>query len=212
MKEHLTFLREFKRNFQTTGALLPSSPALSRAVAEEIPKYEGSPRNILELGAGTGVITRRILPRLGPDDRFVVYEISEVLMGYLRSRLEGQGHWSRWADRVELRNRPFPEGAEENFYDVVVSGLPLNNTDGKVVDGIFRAVFQSLAPGGCFIFYEYCFIRGLKRPFVGPRHAVRLRRIERVMKRYLDRYEVKRKTVFGNIPPAWVHVLRNEPT
>lgn len=206
MKEHFTFLQEVRRNFQTTGALLPSSPALTRAVAEEIAPGRGG-RSILEIGAGTGACTRKILPRLAPTDRFVVYELNEVLFGYLRSRLEGHGHWHRFADIVDLRCDAFPNNAEEGAYDIIVSGLPINNMTPSFVEEIFRSIFKCLKPGGKFVFYEYCFIRGLKRPFVGPRHAVRLRKIERILDKYLRSNEIRRRTVFGNIPPAWVHVL-----
>ncbi len=206
MKEHLTFLQEVKRNFETTGAVLPSSAALARAVADEISPGRGG-RNILEIGAGTGSCTRKILPRLAPSDRFVVYEMNDVLFGYLRSRLEGHGHWSKYADIVDLRNEAFPKGVEDGAYDILVSGLPLNNMPPPFVEEIFEAIFRCLKPGGKFVFYEYCFIRGLKRPFVSPRDAVRLRKIGRILEKTCKAHEVRRKTIFGNIPPAWVHVL-----
>ena len=50
------FLRQFRTRSHDTGALLPSSPALARALASEFRKAP-PPRRVLEVGPGTGAVT-----------------------------------------------------------------------------------------------------------------------------------------------------------
>ena len=65
------FLRKFIRDPRATGAVAPATEALSRSVATALqeahsrhhPKgVDGHRLQILELGAGTGALTRRIIP------------------------------------------------------------------------------------------------------------------------------------------------------
>ena len=55
------------RNMKTVGTVCPSSPMLSRALAEVVDAAP-QPRRILEVGPGTGPVTREILRKLGPRD------------------------------------------------------------------------------------------------------------------------------------------------
>lgn len=72
---HLLFLKQIVKNPRQVGALSQSSPSLSRRIAEGI----GSCKRIIELGAGTGVVTKEILKLLPPDGRLTSFEINPVL-------------------------------------------------------------------------------------------------------------------------------------
>jgi phospholipid N-methyltransferase len=67
MREYRLFWREFRQNFHTTGAILPSGRALARALARFV-RAERSRVRILEVGPGTGAVTREIVAAL-PADR-----------------------------------------------------------------------------------------------------------------------------------------------
>ena len=54
------FLRQFVQSPRTVGAVLPSSPALARAMLAPIDF--ASARTIVEFGPGTGAFTREIVP------------------------------------------------------------------------------------------------------------------------------------------------------
>jgi phosphatidylethanolamine/phosphatidyl-N-methylethanolamine N-methyltransferase len=63
--EHLEFFRQYRHRFQTTGAVAPSSRFLARALARPLQQHAG-PCRVLEVGPGTGAVTRRIARLLKP--------------------------------------------------------------------------------------------------------------------------------------------------
>src|SRR5437667_11461757 len=70
------FIRESRRHFRDTGALLPSSRFLAQALVSELRKRRG-PGRILEVGPGTGSVTAQILRHLMPGDQLDVVELNK---------------------------------------------------------------------------------------------------------------------------------------
>jgi len=59
LADNLRFLRALIARPKNIGAIFPSSPALAKAIARQIdPRMPGP---VLELGPGTGVVTKAIL-------------------------------------------------------------------------------------------------------------------------------------------------------
>lgn len=203
----LVFLNQVVGQWQKTGAVLPSSRYLARAITSIIePRAEAfGPRRILEVGAGTGVFTAAIVRRMGPDDKLVVYEMNADLARVLRARCRHDKRW-RHLD-IEVREMVFPEGTAGESYDAVICGLPFNNFPSTLVRHCFRVFAHLLAGGGKLAYFEYCHLRRLKLRMVGKREFLRLKRIEKVTDAFRERHGIKRITVARNVPPAWVHVL-----
>ena len=82
-----TFFRESRRHFRDFGAVMPSSPFLARALASPLggPRR---PRHILEVGPGTGSVTREILKRMIPGDRLDAVELNEHFVQRIRLLLQ----------------------------------------------------------------------------------------------------------------------------
>ena len=73
------FLQEFRRNFHSTGALAPSGQRLARTLAHYVNhRTDDRPKRILEVGPGTGAVTRQIIRRMHPADRLDLVEINEA--------------------------------------------------------------------------------------------------------------------------------------
>jgi phospholipid N-methyltransferase len=62
LADNLSFLRALLARPKNVGALLPSGPALARAIAQQVDPSRDGP--VLELGPGTGVIWWFSLVRL----------------------------------------------------------------------------------------------------------------------------------------------------
>ena len=75
LSEYRLFLREFWSNYHTTGAILPSGPWLAAALARYVGKGD-RPQRILEVGPGTGAVTRRIARAMRPADRLDLVELN----------------------------------------------------------------------------------------------------------------------------------------
>ncbi len=204
------FIRESRRHFRDTGALLPSSRFLAGALVAEIRKRRHCGR-ILEVGPGTGSVTAQILRHLLPGDQLDLVEVNSHFIAMLQGRFERE--WKFWRHRkhVELIHAAVEQLAGEGVYDFIISGLPLNNFSVAQVREVYRVYDRLLKPGGTLTYYEYVWIRQLKSPFVDRRERRRLYRVGRVVSRYIRAYQVRRQRVFMNVPPAVVRHLRLKP-
>ncbi len=211
LSEHGLFFREFLRNFHTTGAILPSgrrlAAALSRLVSTEGVENQ-SPRRILEVGPGTGAVTRQIISRLTPNDRLDLVELNESFADRLRERLGSDPEFQAVADRVRVLHAAAEDLADDISYDIIISGLPLNNFAVADVRRILDTLVGLLKPGGTLSFFEYIAIRRLRGLVSGRAERERLRGIGVAMDSVLSGNEIRRDWIWPNIPPAWVHHIQ----
>ena len=204
------FLRESRRHFRDTGALLPSSRFLAQALVSELKKRR-SPSRILEVGPGTGSVTAQILRWLLPGDRLDLVELNSHFVALLRKRFEREWRFRRYRDQVRVTHAAVEKLPGERAYDYIVSGLPLNNFPAHQVREIYRVYSRLLRPGGTLSYYEYVWIRQLQAPFVDRRERRRLYRVGRLVAEYIRSYQVRRQRVLMNVPPAVVRHLRLTP-
>jgi phospholipid N-methyltransferase len=205
-----TFFREFRRRTAETGSVLPSSRFLARALVSEL-RRPRAPAAILEVGSGTGAVTRRLAEKLVPGDRLDVVEINEQFVKLLGRRLEREWIFRFHQEQIRLIHSGVDDIAGEGVYDFIVSGLPLNNFPPKTVRSIFQTFDRLLKPGGTLSYFEYFLVRQLKTPFVGENERRRLSRVGRIVGRNIRKYQVRRQQVLMNVPPAIVRHLQLKP-
>jgi phosphatidylethanolamine/phosphatidyl-N-methylethanolamine N-methyltransferase len=234
--DYRVFWREFRQTFHTTGAVLPSGRALSRALAryvrDGIPPLppgenrsetnfvrtaappsppataEGSGRRILEVGPGTGAVTAHIVRNLRQGDHLTLVERNDRFVARLRDRIAGDEAFRPLAGRIELVHAGVEQLPEDRPFDVIVSGLPLNNFPALLVEQIAAKLRRLLAAGGTLSFFEYVAVRKVKAAVSRRDERERLMRIGRVLNKMLRNCEIKRDLVLNNVPPAWVHHVR----
>jgi len=195
------FFEECRRNFTQTGALLPSSRALARAITSHIAPGD-SPRRILEAGAGTGVFTTEIVRRMGPFDYLDVYEINTVFADHLEETLRENPILRGAAGRIVIHRRDVLDLPADAIYDRIVSGLPLNNFDPECVRTILESFLVHLAPGGILSYFEYVLVRSLKQLVSVGAERARLRKVGEITSEYVSRFQVHSDAVLLNLPPA----------
>jgi phospholipid N-methyltransferase len=208
--DYRVFLREFRRTFESTGAVMPSGPALSAALAHfvrEGDQCEGG-RRILEVGPGTGAVTGHIVRALRADDRLELVERNDEFAARLAERLTHDELLRPCADRITLHHASVEELSEDRPYDVIVSGLPLNNFSVAFVEQLLAKLQRLLAPGGTLSFFEYVAVRRVKAALSRQAERERLRGIGRLLGELLSAHEIRRDRVLTNVPPAWVHHVR----
>src|SRR3954454_23173587 len=91
MSDFTLFLGKFLRHGTKIASLAPSSPWLSRTTVRNIP-WE-SARVIVELGAGTGPITRALAERAHPECRVIVLERDPDFARLLRERFANRANF-----------------------------------------------------------------------------------------------------------------------
>ena len=208
LAESAVFFREFLRNFQATGAILPSGRHLAAALARFVACRSPDPRNILEVGPGTGAVTGRIITGMSRADCLDLVELNETFVRQLEHRFQSEPAFQSVADRARMLHCPVEELPRGRTYDVIVSGLPLNNFSAAGVERTLAALVELLAPGGTLSFFEYIAMRPARALVSGRAERARLRGIGRAMRAVLDPHEIRRDAVWRNVPPAWVHHVR----
>lgn len=142
------FFRRWLANPLQMGSIVPSSPALCRRLAQHAAC--GPDEMVLELGAGTGVISRALLDSGLPARRLVLVEIVPSMAEHLRQALPG-AHVLE-GDASELPTLLQGIGGRIGS---VICGIPLvllSLAEQKRLVGAMAEV----APGRGFLHYSYC--------------------------------------------------------
>lgn len=146
--EKVVFLKRWLSNPLRVGAIFPSSQALTKRVCLEIKNPKKA--KIVELGGGTGSVTKALLELGVAPKNLAVVELDPVLCKYLEQNFEGinvvQGN-ARDLDKI------VPKGFEK--VDYVISGMPLTSLPQEVKRGLIEASFKLLSEDGRFI--QYCY-------------------------------------------------------
>ncbi len=174
------FLRELMRSPARISALAPSSVALAREMARGLSLETGP---VLELGSGTGKITRAILDAGVPPENLTLCEMQDAFRDHLAGHFPGLPMLRDATNLAEL-----PAGQ----FGAVVSGLPLLSMplaiQAKIVSGAFRALRED----GVYIQFTY----GLK-PSI---HAAVVAEMGLLWS--------KSGRIWPNLPPATVYRYR----
>ena len=181
LKAQWLFLRELRNNPGAIGAVFPSSRKLGRVMGAQIPA--DTKGLIVELGAGTGSITKALRKRF-PDEKLIIVERSKNMCKYLKKRFPSVN--IVLGDAIDLHDLL---AAFDKPVDAIVSSLPLRSLDKAIINKIEEAAFNSLSVNGVFIQFTY-----------DPRdNAADI----------LPRFEyLYRKKVWCNVPPAKVDVYK----
>ncbi|NGM19196.1 methyltransferase domain-containing protein [Roseomonas stagni] len=143
------FFKRWLANPLQMGSIIPSSPSLCGKIAALVRRAEDEV--VVELGAGTGVISRALLAAGVPAEKLVVVEIVPDMAHHLRRVLPGvtviQGDAFELADALPARLH--------GKVGTAICGIPL------VLLPIeqqrrFVAAVEAVAPGKGFLLYTYC--------------------------------------------------------
>ncbi|MBC8129847.1 MAG: phospholipid methyltransferase [Rhizobiaceae bacterium] len=148
------FFRGWLRRPLVMGAVSPSSKALGRAMAAYVPLEEILARGmaVLELGPGTGVVTRCLIDRGVPEENLVLTEYTREFCVLLRARfpkatvIEGDAYRHGAETEAALGGRAI--GA-------VVSSLPLFTQPDAMREDVIGGSLDRMAAGYPFIQFSY---------------------------------------------------------
>ena len=143
------FFRRWLSNPLQMGSIIPSSPKLGALIAKQIDKRSSS--SILELGAGTGAITKSLIKSGILPGRIAVVEIVPEMAEYLRSKFPETSVLQ--ADAFDLPTRFLKDTLGE--IGTVICGIPLVLLSESKQRQFVQQV-EAVAPGRGFLLYTYC--------------------------------------------------------
>jgi len=145
----LKFLGLWFRRPRSMGAIVPSSGQLAKAIARQVDFDR--PGVIVELGGGTGSITRALAERAAAGDEIVVVEREASLSAGLAARFPGIRVIC--GDAEDLHELLTAAGIGP--VKAIVSGLPLLSISRRSRERIIRQCFAVLARDGVFLQFTY---------------------------------------------------------
>ena len=209
LKNQIAFFRQFRQRFETTGAIAPSSRFLARSMTRYLAARDPAvPVRVLEIGPGTGPVTDSIVRLLRPHDVFDLVELNEEFVRILNQRFEAEPAWRSVKSQSTIFQLPVQEFPTSLPYDFVISGLPLNNFPAELVSSIAGTYFRLLKPGGVLSYFEYMYVRPIRKVVTRGAERIRITAIDATMQEHCDRCRIGRDNIWFNTPPAWVQHLR----
>jgi phosphatidylethanolamine/phosphatidyl-N-methylethanolamine N-methyltransferase len=183
------FLKRWLRRPLAMGAVVPSGRLLAEALAlktvAEIADRDG---HVVELGAGTGEVTKAMLAAGIPAKRMALVERDPELAAFLRRHFRGP----QIVEGDAARLPKLLTGAGISKIAAVVSGLPLLSLPGDVVTGIVHGVFEALPRGAALVQFTY-----------GPAPPV-----PKALRENLHLVGAHGRRIWRNVPPAVVWTFR----
>lgn len=183
------FLREFARNPGQIGSVAPSGVQLSKRMVSAAgiePQHA-----VVEIGAGTGPITRQILAA-APGVALMALEPAPDLAAVLRREFPEVRVEERFAQ--DLPEIVHAWGHDQ--IDRIVSGLPWTMWSEEVCAAGLGAVTQVLGPEGRMVTFSYVHSQALMPG---------ARRFRRQLREHFETVE-QTEVQWRNVPPALVFV------
>lgn len=206
--DSLSHLLQLPKNFHEVGSIVPSSRFLAQDMVAPL-RERGGQRRILEVGPGTGPITKEILHLMSPGDELFISEINKRFLEQLQKNLSDNKYYQRHRKRVtfiegpiqQLRFQEPPSG-----FNCIVSSLPFSNFTPAMVQEIIDTFHYLLAPDGRLTFFEYLGVRKVSSIFASPKTRERLQGVDEILKDWRRsvriKGSVKTRVSLLNFPPA----------
>lgn len=210
IKERTLFFKEALKDMHAVGSIMPSSRSTAKAMTAAFRKRQ-APARILEVGAGTGPITARIVKEMRPGDQLDIYEINPDYTAFLARRFETEKAFERLKEQCHIYTAGVETIERVPTYDYIISAVPFTVFTPDRVEDFFETYRDILKPDGILTYIEFAFGRHIMRAFTkkGP-HRERLEAVGDVVTRYIDEYQVKHKFILLNAPPARIRSLQFE--
>ena len=136
----LEFIMAAVKNPRSVSTPFPTLKFLAQALIKH--SKLSSEHSVLELGCGTGAITKHILES-GPLKSYMGVEISSDMISYLQNTFPDNTFIKASADNLEGY-------VADDSIDIVISSLPWTMFSEPVQEAIIKEIIRVLKPGGHF--------------------------------------------------------------
>lgn len=185
-RDLLEFVKAAVRRPLEVSTVFPTS----RALADRLLSYLGEREldRVVELGPGTGAITKYLAPFLPHPERYVGLEINPNMVRFLQESFPQLRFETASGERIA-------EIAGVGSVDAVVSSLPWTLIPVELQERMLIEIVRSLKPGGVFL--TYVCLNATWYPKAQAFHRFLRQHFSSVRKSPVE---------WRNIPPAFVYI------
>ena len=126
--------------------LVPPHDAFYGAAVEAIGVSGLEPKRILDIGAGTGMITRFVREAY-PDAQYTLLDGAAAMLEEAKKNLGEEG--------ISFVQQDFADDLPEGPWDAVVSGLAIHHFHDEGKRSLYQRIHEGLSPGGVFVNAEH---------------------------------------------------------
>lgn len=193
MNEHIQFLQAFLKDPLHMGSITPSSPDLARAMTHGLKPHRDN--ILMEMGLGTGAITKFVSKIVPDEESYLGIEINREFVSRLRRQFRGLNIICGDATKAaEIHQK-----SDLGKVGYILSGIPFVSLPNDIGDEILKEIAGFMDEGNC-LFRTFQYAHGYYLP-----SAVKLRQFMR--KRYGK--SQKSQLIVKNIPPAYTLTWRS---
>ena len=201
------FLTEGFKNIRGVGTVCSTSRFAAKAMVPEIGLHD-EPKVIVELGVGTGSVTKEILKHLRPKDLYIGIEANDKFLEVCRDGLCAGNPRTEKAEQSSYDGDKnlsvnFEHGLAQNIQEIlkkygvkevdeIICTIPFRILPKRDTKEILQNVKKLLKKGGYFTFIRY---------LLAPEN-------KEISKELSDFSVVDKKIIMRNIPPAEVIKMR----
>ena len=202
MGNFIFFLSHYLRNPKAVGAVSELSPR----VAKQLLKYVANrphkgPSKILEVGAGTGSITRPLVDLLHKGDILDIVEIDSACCKKLAELFKND-------KRVRVHNASITEFDPGYQYDFIISTLPFNTFPSDFVQKVVSLYKTIIKDDGMCAYVEYMGLQRINLLFSKKHEKQAIVSRKNLLREYHKKYLVEKNDVFTNFLPCHVYHMQ----
>ena len=116
--------------------------ATTRMIAANI----SAPERVLDLGAGTGLLSY-FWYRQFQDTEYVLVDIAEEMLGVAKERFKG-------LSSVSYRAMDYTKELPEEEFNLIISALSIHHLEHSDKQALFKRIYEKLPSGALFINYD----------------------------------------------------------
>lgn len=106
----------------------------------------GMPKRVLDLGAGTGLLSYFWYQQC-PNSEYVLVDIADEMLEIARKRFSG-------IDTVSYQTADYAEKFPRGDFDAVISALSIHHLENEAKTKLFAQIYTALPSGGIFVNYD----------------------------------------------------------
>lgn len=111
--------------------------------AVSLVKINNEMGKILDLGAGTGLLTEMVIKKY-PNAEYTLVDIAEEMLAIAKERFEA-------LENVSFNVEDYRDGISGGKYEAIISSLSIHHLDSYEKKNLYKNIFNILEDGGVFV-------------------------------------------------------------